>query len=461
MRNPPLPVAALVAWYSLTACACSGTHSVGSGSVGGGNSTAGAGGPSSTGGGDSTAGTGGFATGGGTGIGGNGAETSTGGSVSGVGGAVQAGGTGGTDQAGGTGGADPGLGGNGGGEPCEADHGEEVPSLAQYYADYFAIGAAIDTQYEEYSETILEHFNSITTENEMKFESLQPSEGNFTFDTADRMVEFATSNGMQVRGHALVWHNQTPDWVFSGSSEQVLERMRNHIQTVMQHFQGKVQTWDVVNEALMDDGSYRDEEGGSAWYGALGESYIAEAFRAARQADPTAKLFYNDYANYYPPRRQGIYDMLAGLIEDGVPIDGVGLQAHLHLEPGPDDLTPYQTVEELETAVLMYSSLGLDVQITEMDVSLYVRGIEYTEDTRYTPENVTPELFEQQAERYRQFFEMFRKHGDLISSVTFWGIVDSNTWLSERTSGQQDFPLLFDAQQQPKPAFWALVDFCN
>jgi endo-1,4-beta-xylanase len=129
------------------------------------------------------------------------------------------------------------------------------------YSDYFAFGTAIDADYGQYSGTISRHFNSITAENEMKFDALQPSEGNFTFDTADRMIDFAISNGMQVRGHALVWHNQTPDWVFSGSSDQVLERMRNHIQTVMQHFQGKVQAWDVVNEAILDDGRYRGVDG--------------------------------------------------------------------------------------------------------------------------------------------------------------------------------------------------------
>jgi endo-1,4-beta-xylanase len=319
---------------------------------------------------------------------------------------------------------------------------------------------AIDSQYTQYAPTITKHFNSVTAENEMKFDALQPTEGNFTFDTADRMVDFATSNGMQVRGHALVWHNQTPSWVFSGSREQVLERMRNHIQTVMQHFEGKVQAWDVVNEAIMDDGSFRGENGGSGWYEALGESFIAEAFRAARDADPTAKLYYNDYANYTPARRQGIYDLLASLVEDGVPIDGVGLQGHMHLEPGANhEVIRYQTVDEMETAISMYSSLGLDVQITEVDVSMYVLGEQY--DTFHTPENVTPELFEQQAQRYREFFELFRKHSDLISSVTLWGLVDNNTWLSEFPSGQEDFPLLFDAQQQPKPAFWALVDFCN
>lgn len=347
------------------------------------------------------------------------------------------------------------------------DHGSEVPSLSEYYAGHFAVGAAIDTQYNDYSALLKKHFNSVTAENEMKFDALQPSEGSFSYGTADQMVNFAVSNGMQVRGHALVWHRQTSAWVFSGSREQVLSRMKNHITNVMQHFQGKVQIWDVVNEAIMDDGSYRtnDEEEGqkSGWYGALGESYIAEAFIAAREADPTAKLFYNDYYNYHPVRRQAIYDMLSGLLDAGVPVDGVGLQAHLNLEPGtdPNEQSYHQTVENLEQAIEMYASLGLEVQITEMDISLYLRGIQYTPDMFYTPATFTTELQEQQAERYREFFDMFRKHSDVITSVTFWGIADDNTWLSEFDSGRQDFPLLFNAQQQPKPAFWAVIDFCN
>jgi len=216
----------------------------------------------------------------------------------------------------------------------------------------------------------------------------------------------------------------------------------------------------------MDDGTYRtgSEDGtdqSSQWYATIGEDYIAQAFRYARDADPNVKLYYNDYYNYHPVRRQAIYEMLAGLLADGVPIDGVGLQCHLNLAPGtdPNEQSYHQTPENLATAIEMYSSLGLDVQITEMDLSLYLRGITYTPDMFYTPENVTPELFQQQAERYRAFFEVFRAHYDVISSVTFWGVADDNTWLSEFSSGRKDFPLLFDDQHQPKPAFDAIMDF--
>ena len=411
------------------------------------------------GGGDATGGT---AGGGSLGGSGGGALGGSGGGALGGSGGGDAGEAGGSGGFGGTV-----AGGAGGSEPCVVDHGGEVPSLGGYHAEHFALGAAIDTQYGNYASILAKHFNSVTAEDQMKFDALQPTEGNFTYETADQMVGFATNSGMQVRGHALVWHRQTPSWVFAGSSQQVLQRMQNHITQVMQHFQGKVKVWDVVNEAIMDDGSYRtdsEEEGQqSGWYGKLGESYIAEAFKAARAADPSAKLFYNDYYNYHPVRRQAIYDMLAGLLADGVPVDGVGLQCHLNLEPGtdPSEQSFHQTVENLETAIEMYASLGLDVQITEMDLSLYLRGVTYTPDMFYTTATFTPDIQQQQADRYRDFFEMFRRQSDKISSVTFWGVADDNTWLSEFSSGRRDFPLLFDTEHKEKPAFWAVLDFCN
>src|SRR5690606_33926074 len=181
------------------------------------------------------------------------------------------------------------------------------PSLAAVYEEHFKIGAAIDlNSYKTHEAILKKHFNSIVTENEMKFESLQPEPNQFTFEAADAMIKFARDNGMATRGHALIWHRQTPDWVFQNeqgeraSPEELRQRMRDHIFTVMQHFKGKVDAWDVVNEAIMDDGSMRtDQEESddqkSAFYGILGEAYIEEAFRLAREADPDAKLFYNDY----------------------------------------------------------------------------------------------------------------------------------------------------------------------
>src|SRR6185503_4328968 len=173
------------------------------------------------------------------------------------------------------------------------------------------------------------------------------------------------------------------------------------------------------------------------WYAIIGESYIAEAFRAARAADANAKLFYNDYYDYVPAKRDAIYNMLKGLLDSGVPVDGVGLQTHINVEPSTDPANQgyHQSVENLEAAIVKYASLGLDVQITEMDVSLSIPGVTYTSDMFYTAATFTDALQTQQAERYRAFFELFRAHSDVITGVTLWGIADDNTWLSEFSSG--------------------------
>lgn len=345
--------------------------------------------------------------------------------------------------------------------------------LAQKYAEHFPIGAAVDpVSIQTHADLLGQHFNSVTPENDMKFESLQPTEGVFNFGAADAIVDFAESHDMMVRGHALVWHRQTPAWVFTdaagapASEELLFTRLRNHIATVVGRYKGRVDAWDVVNEAFMDNGEYRTAEEErddqkSPWYGVAQERYIAEAFRAAHDADPDAKLFYNDYYNYLPEKRQAIYEMLQQLLAAGVPVHGVGLQAHLSIEPSPVETSHgyYQTLEEEEAAIELYSSLGLEVHITELDMSLYIPGIMYTPDTFYTTATFTEEVAAKQAARYRDFFALFRKYGDVITNVTFWGVADDNTWLSEFSSGRKDFPLLFDDAHQPKKAFEAVTAF--
>lgn len=347
------------------------------------------------------------------------------------------------------------------------------PTLREKYEHCFAIGAAVDFQsYQTHADLLVPHFSSVTHENEMKFSSLQRTPGNFSWLTADRIVEFAEQNDMEIRGHALVWHRQNPSWLFvddagePATPEVVLDRMRTHIQAVMTRYRGRIRSWDVVNEAIMNDGAYRsaheaEEDQRSPWAGIVGERYIAEAFRAAHAADPEAKLFYNDYYNYLPDKQQAIYAMLKQLLDEGVPVHGVGLQCHLNIAPSadPEHQSFHQSVENLERAIELYASLGLEIQITEMDISLYVGGQTYTEDQFYTEATFTEDLERQQAERYRAFFEMFRRHADVITSVTFWGIADDNTWLSEFDSGRTDFPLLFDVAHQPKLAYDAIMQF--
>ncbi|WP_437852283.1 endo-1,4-beta-xylanase [Sorangium sp. So ce363] len=415
----------------------------------------------------STAQTSGTSSSAGGGAGGSNAGGS--GSTSAGGGETNEGGSGGTDSAssGGTGGA--GTGGEGtGGMPDEGP----PKNLAEKYASLFPIGAAVDSQsYMTHATLLKAHFNSITAENEMKFESLQRNENSFTYDAADRIVSFAVTNKMKVRGHALVWHSQNPAWLFSNGSggavsrQTLLTRMKNHISNVVRHFRGKVYAWDVVNEAMMEDGSYRTgnlaDGQRSRWYEILGESYIAEAFKAAHEADPDAKLYYNDFYNYIPAKQQGIYNMLKGLLDQGVPVHGVGLQAHLNIEPSTvtTNQAVHQNVANMGKAIELYSSLGLDVQVTELDISLYIPGVTYNQSTFYTTATFTDALKAKQAARYREFFELFRKYKSVITGVTFWGIADDNTWLSEFSSGRKDFPLLFDINHNPKPAYDAVVGF--
>jgi endo-1,4-beta-xylanase len=400
-----------------------------------------------------TPGMGGTTSAGGAGQGGRG------GGAAGLGGAVL----------GGAGGAAGRAGTNGhGGYPMTTP----TPGLAMKYGDYFPIGAAVDSQsYMTHASVLKAHFNSVTAENEMKWASLEANEGSFSYGTADAIVSFATTNNMKVRGHTLVWHSQNPSWVFSNGSggmaskDVLLARMKNHITKVMQHFAGKVYAWDVVNEAIMEDGSYRDgtlaDDKKSLWYQIIGESYIAEAFKAAHAADPKAKLFYNDYYDYIPTKQQAIYNMIKGLLDQGIQVDGIGMQCHLNIQPSTDSTNQayYQDVKHLEDAIKLYSSLGVAVQVTELDMSLYIPGKTYTSDQFYTTATFTDALKLQQADRYAQFFQLFRDYHSVITGVTFWGIADDNTWLSEFSSGRKDFPLLFDTNHNPKPAFWAVVDF--
>jgi endo-1,4-beta-xylanase len=350
-------------------------------------------------------------------------------------------------------------------------------SLYKKYQNYFPIGAAIDSSsYRDAHASILkEHFNSVVCENEMKWTALQASEGNFNYSQADQMVQFAKDNGMLVRGHVLVWHDQTPDWVFSGASKAtLLQRIRTHVTTVMNHFKGKVYAWDVVNEAVTGnkaDGSDAGEDlsqvvswgyRNSQWYQIAGEDYILEAFRAARAADPGAKLFYNDYWNYLDDKRAFIITIIQKLQAENL-IDGVGLQCHLNISPAQEVMTNqtvYQTVENLEKEIQEYAALGLEVQITEMDISIYTRDYSSSDQSKWYNDYLLNDDYQNRlAARYKEFFDMFRQNRDKITNVTLWGIADDNTWLSEFPSGRPDQPLLFDKNLQPKKAFDAVMDF--
>jgi endo-1,4-beta-xylanase len=323
--------------------------------------------------------------------------------------------------------------------------------LKDYFtpAEYFYMGVAIPLSFVDNQvkvNLIKRHFNSVTADNDMKWSNLQPTEGTFTFTNADKIVTFAQANSMKVRGHCLCWHNQVPAWIFKdgtadASKELVLQRLRTHITTVVSHFKGKVYAWDVVNEAIDDGGSvYR----ASKWYTICGEDYIFEAFAAARAADPDAILFYNDYTAIDPTKRDKIYDLLVKLKTQNL-IDGMGLQGHWNIS--------YPSNSLINDAINKYKSLGLEVQITELDVSVYTSNSD--------PQSAyTDNLAQNQSIAYGRYFNAFRTFKDAITGVTFWGLADDYTWLdSFPAAGRKNYPLLFDVNLDPKPAYFEVIDF--
>lgn len=328
---------------------------------------------------------------------------------------------------------------------------DEIPALKDVYKDAFKIGVALPAKTLVNPldrKLIVKHFNSITAENEMKPESLlvgvEGGKLKFNFKQADEYVKFAQENGMVIRGHTLVWHSQTPEWFFKDeagnllSKEKMIERMREYIHTVVGHFKGKVYAWDVVNEAI--DPSQPDGYRRSLWYQIIGPEYIELAFRFAHEADPDAKLFYNDYNTFEPKKREFIYKMVKELKEKGVPIHGVGIQGHVSVAT--------DMKEEFEKAIQLFTSVpGIEIHVTELDMSVY------RDQTSNFPKAPREALIEQ-AYKYKEIFDMLMKYKDVVTNVTFWGLKDDYSW---RATRRNDWTLIFDKDYQAKFAYWALV----
>jgi len=334
---------------------------------------------------------------------------------------------------------------------------KKTDGLKDYYKKYFPIGVAVkpsDLRGKEKS-LILEHFNSITAENAMKMGPIHPGENRYFWPIADSIVEFGVANKIKVRGHCLVWHAQTPFWLFKDSVGQpvskpvLLSRMKNHIETVVSRYRGKIYAWDVVNEVIADDTSYYRK---SPFLKIAGDDFIEQAFRYAHKADPKAILFYNDYNTENAGKRDKIYKMLKNLLAKGVPIHGVGLQAHWSINS--------PTKAELEKSIKMFSSLGLQIQFTELDVSVYAGrqgGQLITGEKSIQPTSFTPEMEQKQLEKYQMIFEVFRKYKKHITGVTFWNLSDKYSWLDGR--GRKNYPLLFDTELKPKKAYYEVIKF--
>jgi endo-1,4-beta-xylanase len=331
--------------------------------------------------------------------------------------------------------------------------------LKDYYKDYFPIGVAVSAHSLKDPpevQLILHQFNSITPENAMKMGPIHPKENYFNWKDADSIVAFAQRNNLRVHGHNLCWHEQAPDWFFTDSSgklvskEVLLKRLKDHITTVVSRYKGKIQSWDVVNEAIDDNPNNFLRN--SLFYQICGEDFIIKAFEYAHAADPNAILYYNDYNTERKEKTDRIYRLLKMLRDKNVPVNGVGLQSHWSVfEPSR---------EELEYAIGKFTSLGLKIKITELDISIYKWEKNKRKKTSADVDAFTPELEQQQIEKYKMVFEVFRKYKKDISGVTFWNISDKYTWLDTYpVAERKNYPLLFDVNYKPKKAYWEVVHF--
>jgi endo-1,4-beta-xylanase len=341
-------------------------------------------------------------------------------------------------------------------------------ALKDVFRGSFMVGAALNqNQFEERDARgvgiIKTHFNTITPENVLKWESIHPEPGVYRFEAGDRYVRFGTENGMFVVGHTLVWHSQTPRWVFQDAAgapltrDSLLARMREHIITVVGRYRGRIKGWDVVNEALEENGTLRK----SPWLNIIGEDYIAKAFEYAHEADPAAELYYNDYSMENPAKRAGGVELIKKLQARGVRVNAVGLQGHQKMD--------WPSVAQEDSTIAAFAALGVKVNITELDIDVLPRAVRGTgADVSLNaqaqaamnpyagglPDSAQKAL----AARYADLFAVFLKHRDAIDRITFWGVTDGDSWLNGwPVRGRTSYPLLFDRAGGKKPAYEAVV----
>ncbi len=352
-------------------------------------------------------------------------------------------------------------------KPVNTD--ETKTTLKDAFSGKFYIGTALNSRQIEGDrpdeiEVVKEQFNAIVAENCMKSGPIHPREDEYNFSTPDQFVEFGVNNNMFITGHTLIWHSQAPRWFFKDDSgndvsrEVLIERMRNHISTVVGRYKGRIKGWDVVNEAVLDDGSLRK----SKFYHIIGEDFIKLAFQFAHEAAPEAELYYNDYSMAIPAKRDGVVAMVKKLQEEGVKIDGIGMQCHVGLS--------YPDIKDFRESIEAFSALGVNVMITEMDISVLPSpdrnvGAEVSASFEYKqklnpytdgPTDTANAAFEK---RYLEFFKLFLEHDDVISRVTLWGVNDGNSWKNNwPVRGRTDYPLLIDRNNQPKPVVAKIIE---
>lgn len=343
---------------------------------------------------------------------------------------------------------------------CNAQKKEkETLSLKDSYKNDFYIGTALSAdQIEEKNaaeDSLIEReFNAITAENIMKSMYIHPSKDKYDFTLTDKFIAYGEKNKMFIHGHTLIWHSQLAPWMQKiKDSTEMKAFMKDHITTIVSKYKGRIDSWDVVNEALNEDGTLRK----SIFLDKLGEQYLVDAFKLATAADPKVDLYYNDYNNEEPAKRAGNIALIKKIKAGGGKIDGVGIQAHWKLN--------YPSLEEIEKSILEYSALGIKVAFTELDISVLPNPKDFSGadvnqkfegDPKMNPYPKTlPDSVQTKlAERYASIFKLFLKHKDKISRVTFWGVHDGQSWLNDwPIKGRTNYPLLFDKDLKPKKAY--------
>lgn len=340
-------------------------------------------------------------------------------------------------------------------------------SLKDAFKNEFYIGTALTAdQIEEKvpkdDSLIRKEFNAITAENIMKSMFVHPQKDKYDFALTDKFVAFGEKNNMFVHGHTLIWHSQLAPWMREiKDSIEMKAFMENHINTIVSRYKGRIGSWDVVNEALNEDGTLRK----SVFLKTMGEKYLVDAFKLATKADPKAELYYNDYNIEEPAKRAGAINLIKKIKAGGGKIDGVGIQGHWRLES--------PSLKEIEQSILDYSALGVDVAFTELDITVLpnpgqLRGADVNQNFQGNsklnpyPNGLPDSIQNKLADRYESIFKLFLKHKDKISRVTFWGVHDGQSWLNDwPIRGRTNYPLLFDANLNQKKAYKSLIKLRN
>jgi endo-1,4-beta-xylanase len=340
---------------------------------------------------------------------------------------------------------------------------QPLPSLKETFKSNFLIGAAVNVQQFEGKDSaanrvIAQQFNTVTPENIMKAEIIQPGWNVYRFDYADELVAYAQKNNLKINAHTLIWHSQLPAFMqHMQDPDSVRKYFVDHINTVAHRYDGKVFSWDVVNEALNEDGTLRN----SIFLQKLGPNYIVEAFRLTQKAAPNTKLYYNDYNIEQPKKRAGAIAIIKSIQSAGVRIDGVGIQGHWNARNVP--------LQDIEESIKEFSALGIEVMFTELDLGVLKNPWDNnTADVNAkadSKENMNPyagglpdSVQNIQSKAYEDLFKLFLKYDKNVSRVTFWGVNDGQSWLNNwPIRGRTNYPLLFDRHFQPKEAFYKVI----